>query len=265
MTLPRLDPYLQRIGEPLEDLSRIAASQPYESLGPLLPRAALNILAGSGGKVTLGLKELVESGLATEDGKLTEQGQLIKQILTKPTARIRLESARGRATLTFEAYVYAGQAVLLASASPASLVEVPHGEDILTASATVRLDFVDVSYVPIALAAWAGVAPAWSLATSPELIDEELLVHRADDPAVAPPADADEHLKYVWSQPWFLWTLTGTGLDSGMVMVNAGPAGHFAVTEGEGKKARFTAYPSMFLWQKLVALVEQSVTAIAAS
>ena len=34
MTLPRLDPYLERIGEPLEDLSRIAASQPYESLGP---------------------------------------------------------------------------------------------------------------------------------------------------------------------------------------------------------------------------------------
>jgi hypothetical protein len=261
MTLPQLDPYLERIGEPLEDLSRIAASQPYESLGPLLPRAALNILAGSGRKVTQGLAELVEAGLATDDGTLTEQGELVRQILTGPTAQIRLESSRGRAPLTFEAYVYAGQAVLLASASPASLVEVPHGEDILTAAATVRLDFVDASYVPIAMAAWTGIAPAWSLATSPELIDEELLIHRADDPAVAPPRDADEHLRYVWSQPWFLWTLTGTGLDSGLVMINAGPAGHFAITQGEGEKARFSAYPSMFLWQKLVAVVEQSITA----
>lgn len=59
MTLPRLDPYLEGIGEPLEDLSRIAADQPYESRGR---------------KITLGMKELAESGLATEKGKLTEQG-----------------------------------------------------------------------------------------------------------------------------------------------------------------------------------------------
>jgi hypothetical protein len=263
MTLPRLDAYLESIGEPLEDLSRIAADQPYESLGPLLPRQALEILAGAGRKDNnLGLKELVDAELATDDGKLTEQGELVKQILTKPIAQIRLESSRGRATLTFEAYVYGGQAVLLASASPASLVEVPHGEDILTASALVRLDFVPAEYIPIAIAAWTGIAPAWSLGTSPEEIDEELLVHRADDPAVPPPTDADEHLKYVWSQPWFLWTLSGSGLDSGLVMINAGRAGHFALTQGEEEgKARFTAYPSTYLWQKLVALVDQSITA----
>lgn len=259
MTLPRLDPYLESIGESVEDLSRIAADQPYESLGPLLPRQALEILAGRPG--TEGLKELVDAELATEDGKLTEQGELVKQILTQPIAQLRLESSRGRATLTFEAYIYGGQAVLLASASPASLTEVPHGEDILTASALVRLDFVPAGYVPIAMASWTGIAPAWSLATSPELIDEELLIHRADDDAVPPPADADAHLKYVWSQPWFLWTLSGTGLDSGLVMINAGRAGHFAITQGEDKKVRFSPYPAMYLWQKLVALTEQSITA----
>jgi hypothetical protein len=68
-------------------------------------------------------------------------------------------------------------------------------------------------------------------------------------------------LKYAWSQPWFLWTLSGTGLDAGLVMINAGRAGHFAMGQGEGDKVRFTAYPSAFLWFKLVALVEQSITA----
>lgn len=111
------------------------------------------------------------------------------------------------------------------------------------------------------MASWTGIAPAWSLATSPELIDEELLIHRADDDAVPPPADADAHLKYVWSQPWFLWTLSGTGLDSGLVMINAGRAYHFAITQGEDKKVRFSPYPAMYLWQKLVALTEQSITA----
>jgi hypothetical protein len=261
MTLPRLDPYMESIGAEVEDLSRISAGQPYESLGPLLPRQALQILAGSGRKVTLGLKELLDAGLATEKGKLTQQGNLVREILTKPEARIRLESSRGRATLTFEAYVAGGQAVLLASASPASLTEVPHGEDILTASASVRLDFVPASYVAIAIASWVGVAPAWSLATRPELIEQDLLVQRADDDAVPPPADADEHLKYVWSQPWFLWTLTGSGLRSGLAMINAGRAGHFMLTQGEGSKARFTAYTSLHLWEKLVALVEASSTA----
>jgi hypothetical protein len=44
-------------------------------------------------------------------------------------------------------------------------------------------------------------------------------------------------------------------------MINAGRAGHFAITQGEEGKVRFTAYPSMYLWQKLVALTEQSITA----
>ncbi|WP_405055894.1 hypothetical protein OG474_24500 [Kribbella sp. NBC_01505] len=261
MTLPRLDPYMQGIGEEVEDLSRISASQPYESLGPVLPRQALNILVERSRKVTIGLKELLEAGLATDKGKLTEQGQLVKTILTKPAAQIRIESSRGRATLTFEAYIANGQAVLLASASPASLPEVPHGEDILTASAFVRLDFVPAGYVPIAIASWVGIAPAWSLATNPEQIEQDLLIQRADDDAIPPPADADAHLKYVWSQPWFLWTLAGSNLNSGLVMISAGRAGHFALARGEGTKARFMSYPSMLLWRKLVALVEQSLTA----
>lgn len=74
-------------------------------------------------------------------------------------------------------------------------------------------------------------------------------------------ADADDHLRYVWAQPWFLWTLTGAGLSSGLTMINAGRAGHFALTQGEGDKARFAACPSVVLWPKPVALVEQSITA----
>jgi hypothetical protein len=62
-------------------------------LVPVLARAALQILTGSGRKVTQGLAELVEAGLATEDGRLTEQGELVKQILTKPRAKTPPTSA----------------------------------------------------------------------------------------------------------------------------------------------------------------------------
>ncbi|HWL96830.1 MAG TPA: hypothetical protein VNP20_05765 [Nocardioidaceae bacterium] len=28
-----------------------------------------------------------------------------------------------------------------------------------------------------------------------------------------PPEDADNNLRYMWSQPWFLWTLQASGVD----------------------------------------------------
>jgi len=34
-----------------------------------------------------------------------------------------------------------------------------------------------------------------------------------DDQTDTPPEDADNNLRYMWSQPWFLWTLQASGVD----------------------------------------------------
>jgi hypothetical protein len=174
---------------------------------------------------------------------------------------VRIDSGRGSTPLTFDAYVNAGRALVVANRSPAGPEEAPRGDDILTAATTVHLDLCDVTLVPLAMAGWVGLAPAWSLATTPELIEEELILRRADDPTVAPPEDADAHLRYMWSQPWFPWTLQASGVDTGRVMVNAGRAGHFALMQGDGERVRFGAMLSYDVWFDLVAMVERSVTA----
>jgi hypothetical protein len=231
--LPRTDAYLQSIGEHVEDVSRIAATRPFRTHGPAVTRDALAFLAA--------------------DSRRDRHRH--------PRARLRTESGRGSTPLTFDAYIDAGRALVVANPSPAGFEEAPHGDDILTAATTVHLDLCDVTHVPLAMAGWVGLAPAWSLDTTPELIAEELILRRADDPAVAPPEDADNNLRYMWSQPWFLWTLQASGVDHGRVMVNAGRAGHFALTQGGGERVRFGAMMSYSVWLDLVAMVERSVTA----
>lgn len=268
---PRTDAYLQSIGEHVEDVSRIAATQPFRTHGPAVTRDALAFLAAGSRRDRRKLRarepDLVETLTAAEmttaDGQLTEAGRTVAGLLTHrhPRARLRMESGRGSTPLTFDAYIDAGRALIVANPSPAGFEEAPHGDDILTAATTVHLDLCDVTHVPLAMAGWVGLAPAWSLATTPELLAEELILRRADDPAVAPPEDADNNLRYMWSQPWFLWTLQASGVDYGRVMVNAGRAGHFALTQGEGERVRFGAMMSYNLWFDLVAMVERSVTA----
>jgi hypothetical protein len=267
--LPRTDTYLESVGEHVEDVSRIAATQPFRTHGPTLTRDALAFLAADSRRDRRALKarepRLVESlaaaELTTEKGHPTDAGRAVAGLLTYPRARLRMESGRGSTPLTFDAYIDAGRALIVANPSPAGFEEAPHGDDIVTAATTVHLDLCDVTHVPLAMAGWVGLAPAWSLATTPELLAEELLLRRADDPAVAPPEDADNNLRYMWSQPWFLWTLQASGVDYGRVMVNAGRAGHCALTQGEGERVRFGAMMSYSVWLDLVAMVERSVTA----
>lgn len=269
MPLPRTDAYLESIGEHVEDVSRIAATQPFRTHGPALTRDALAFLATESARARRGatardpslVESLTAAEMTTDEGQLTEAGMTVAGLLTEPRARLRMESGRGSTPLTFDAYIDSGRALVVANPSPAGFEEAPHGDAILTAATTVHLDLCDVTHVPLAMAGWVGLAPAWSLATTPELLGEELILRRADDPAVPPPDDADANLRYMWSQPWFLWTLQASGVDHGRVMVNAGRAGHFALMQGEDERVRFGAMPSYDVWFDLVAMVERSVSA----
>jgi hypothetical protein len=255
MTLPRLDPYLVSIGEELEELSGIAASQPYRPGGPTLPREDLAVLAKA---ATARLRKvratptLVEAGLMDEDG-LTADGRTLAAVLTQPEARMRVESGRGRAPLTLDISLRGGLGLAVATASPASIDQVPHGDTILEVAGTVGLDLVDSSGVPALIASWVGLSPAWSLATSPGTLPEETVLSRVDEPSTPPPPGADDHLRYVWSQPWYLWTLRASGAH-GLVVVRAGAAGQFVLTSAdEPGHVGFAAVPAAQLWPHLVA------------
>ena len=274
--LPALDPYLSSVGEPLEDLSRIAASQPFRSAGPSLDRADVEALVTL--DRTLRLRRtapagLVAAGLVDERGRLTDDGRTVTAALTSPTGRLRVESARGSTPLVLDVYLRSGWALVLSTASPAALTAPPRGEDIVTTATGLGLDYVDVAQVPTMIASWVGLAPAWSLATSPQDLPESLVRRRVDDPGTPPPASADANLRHAWEQPWFLWTLQAASSPTGRVLVNAGRAGHFALTQPTGapgadagagsgtddeRTVGFRAAPSASLWRDLVRLVAEA-------
>ena len=187
MDRPRPDPYLATLGEPYEDISAIASAQLFTSAGPTMHSGAVETLAeaGHGGPSRIGgalrritrtstrdvrLAELVAADLMTPSGELTDSGRGIAEALARPTGHLRVESARGRTPLALDAYERDGHTVIVATASPAALGEEPRGEQILETATTITLDWIDVSYLPVTIASWVGLAPAWSLATEPELL-----------------------------------------------------------------------------------------------
>lgn len=258
MTLPALDPYLDSIGEPLEDLGRVGPSQPFQSAGPAVDRADLEAL------VRLGRSDLDPAAappalrsaeLVDDEGVLTDGGRAVFSALSAPLGHLRVESARGSTPLVLDVYLRSGWALVLATRSPASLPAAPKGDAIVAAATQLRLDYVDAAQVPVTVASWVGLAPAWSLGTSPEDLPERDILARVDDPRALPPAGADAHLRHAWEQPWFLWTLQAVHLTHGRVMVNAGRAGHFALTQGTGDLVGFRPVPSAAVWLDLVTLV----------
>jgi hypothetical protein len=255
--LPRLDPYLADDG--LEDLSRIGPSQPFASDGPRIAGVDVDVLAAAvAGPQDDPPAALVAAGLLDADGALTPEGTAVARVLAAPTGRVRVESGRGRAPLTLDVYARDGVAVAVATASPASLVEAPHGDDLLAAATSVQLDMLDTAAVPGLVAAWVGLAPAWSLATEPAELPEELVTTRVDAPEVPPPPGADAHLRHVWDQPWTLWTLrSGTG--DGVAYVNAGRCGQLALTAAEGDAVGLAAVPSAQVWSTLVAVSKDAL------
>ena len=253
--LPRLDPFMVSIGEPIEDLSRIAAAQPFRSQGPTLPRDDLDLLvraARARFRSVRATPALRDAGLMDDRG-LTPDGHTVVALVHGATGRVRVESGRGRAPLTLDVYLRSGLALALATASPTSLAAAPHGDDLLTAATTVGLDILDSAAVPAHIASWVGLAPAWSLATTPTEIREDLVLARVDDPSTPAPAGADANLRHVWAQPWKLWTLRASGSETGLMVVHAGSAGSFTLqTAGEPDHVTFGAIPSAELWLRIV-------------
>jgi hypothetical protein len=272
--VPRLDEFVAAsLGERVEDLSGVASAQPYRPRGPQLSAAGVELLArkvtGGGrwdrrtAEVTEQLDRLTAAGLLDDRRRLTESGMTVARVLVRPRAYFRIEVVRGTPPLCVQAYLSGDHAVITANESPVA----GRGREYTAAEAeaaatTMWLDFCDVSYVPVALASWVGLGPAWSLAVEPDVVPAEVLVARLGDRSVPPPGGADEALRRMWSQPWFLWTLSGSGLDRPLAFIDAGVAGpHEFYGTGDGVHSKLQPLPPAVVWERLVGRVVPAIRA----
>ena len=252
---PRTDDFWAARGETLEDLGRLQQAQPWQPDGIPLSRAAYAALAEAGRgllgrtrvKEEAALEELRTAGLVDGSGRLTEDGTTTHRALTGADRRLRVESAAGGVPGAFEAARYGDTALVWATDPPARWAGGEAlGRDALSSATTGTLQWIPLMHLPEQLAAWLQVGPAWPMATSPAAVPADLVAARADDPATPPPADADEHLRAVWAEPWFTWTLT-TDTGHAVAGVHAGRHGHFRL----GDDDLFQSFPSEPLFAAL--------------
>jgi hypothetical protein len=211
----------------LEDLGWIAAAQPFRREGPQLGPDGWLLLAevlhrpalrgpAIAPRVRAAVDVLIEHELLTATGEPTAAGATIGRTLDEPTATFRVEAGRSGRRHDLRIACDARQAVVLASASPATL-EGPAGavgsdgrpdlDDGLT------LDVVEPAWVPAVIASWMGLAPAWMLADLPDRLPRELFTTRCDDPATPPPDGASGPLRALWAQDWVLCGLRTTRIE----------------------------------------------------
>lgn len=240
---PRTDDFWSGQGETLEDLSRLQQAQPWAPDGLTLSRAAFAAFAEAGRGLRGGprvkdraaVEELQQVGLVDASGRLTEDGRTTHAALAGADRRIRVESAAAGVPGTFEAARHGDTALVWATDPPARWAGEPaRGRDALASATTGTLQWIPLMHLPEEIAAWLQVGPAWPMATSPQRLPRDVVTARAEDDGIPPPRDADEHLRAVWSEPWFTWVLT-TDTGHAAAGVHAGRHGHFRLADPEGQ------------------------------
>ncbi|MDH2412723.1 hypothetical protein [Nocardioides sp. CER19] len=267
MPEPRRDAFWAARGEDLEDLAGVGGAQPWEHSGIATTRTGLSLLLDAWRKRIRAAKldvpereafaDLVGGGLLTDDGALTEAGLRFTEVVRRADRHVRVEAAASLAPLTLDAY-WVGSAAVVVLTDPPAWWAGPRrsGEEIAAMAGRVWLQDVPTSYLPVLVAAWLGLGPAWPMATEPELLPFASVVARADDPDTPVPDGGDEALREVWSQPWWLWTLQ-TSDDTGLIGVSAGTRGVFGLQRpaGDEERVRFQAWPAESVWAAVVAAV----------
>lgn len=269
---PRRDPFLAELGEDLEDLSGFAGQDPWTPVGPEIGRPGLDLLvrAASDQLDTRRLDEPERQALARmtgvelldERGRLTEDGRYVVEVMRRAEHHVRVEATCGMAPFTFDAYSAGDRTVVLAGVSPVGWAgsRAP-GADIAAMAQRVWVETMPTSALPLELARWLGLRPAWSVAVSPEALPLATLTARVDDPETPVPDGADVRLQRAWREPWFMWSIrtaagsTAASEPPGTVGINAGDAGFFVLTAAEDEEsATLQPWPSEAIWGRLLTL-----------
>lgn len=256
---PPLDSYLQETsGIRAEAVDRVCRIQPYRPAGPVLTDAAFRLVIDHAGQKRLGkmqmmaavgeCAELVSVGLMEPDGAFTRAFELLSVPLGSARRRFVVEGQYGTQTTQLDAWAGGGGVLVATRPSHAQLV-LGETENAVPPGA-VRLDVIREGSLPGAIAAWAGLGPAWSVLGTVDQVPMGAFETRIEGSG-APPAGADRALERVWAQPWFVWRFRMPDLDMERAWLNAGSAGHFAIGRSPAGTMMVQATPSAHVWKTM--------------
>ncbi|HYO86822.1 MAG TPA: hypothetical protein VES01_10265 [Dermatophilaceae bacterium] len=116
----------------------------------------------------------------------------------------------------------------------------------------VHVGLVSRSALPLVLAAWVGLGPAWSVDTD-VAVPADLVEARLRSAEVPAPRGADAALCAIWSNPWVLWSVSCPNWRGAEAHLSAGDRGQFLVRPiGDGRTVRLVAQPATLIWGRLL-------------
>ena len=262
---PRCDEFASRwLGTAVEDLSGVAGVQPYRETGAVFPIASLELLDTLADRARLGrfqrkeaaARQLQSAGLLTAEGTLSPPGEQFLTPTRVSDATFLVDAADGSGGSVMQARIGGGLAKVttapsLFSGSRASGPEL--GSDELF----VRL--IQANAVPKLIADWAGLSPAWSLPHAPVLLPKQQYLARLGDAGTIAPKDLDEGGTRMWKQPWTQWQVVEERTGGWFGWVNAGSAGQYRLTPGQGDNVCLEPMSSAVVWDVLVRFIHASV------
>jgi hypothetical protein len=204
---------------------------------------------------------LVHSGLLTERGRLTEDGFGLAEVIADAPLRIRMHASAHAVPLIFEAHLFGGRALILATDSPAQVLA--RGDDGSTRGAAddtachIGLDMSGVGRLPLAMACWAGLHPSSVPARREYTMAWEAVEARFTGAATPEAGGVPDLLD---DQPWTGWAVSSEPAGATMTLVGAGEH-TFRLTRPADDTAQLTWVPAEEVWTDLVSIVRGAVVA----
>lgn len=231
-----LDPVASAaFGHDVEKIAGLAGAQPFEFDGVWVHGRTIDTLTALSDGLRLGalnksehaeqLKELEELELV-EGTRLTDVGETVGAHLTDPQSSYRITGFDTGGECWFQAWTYGPTALLLVEPGYHRHLD---GEPIPRPSNEhFNLKLVPLTMLSTLMSRWIGLQPAWNLQLQPDPLPLDDLARgwRGDK---TPPEGANEAMRALWTEPWFSWTLTSTGVDSepeDITYFNGGSTGH---------------------------------------
>ncbi len=257
----------EHLGRPLEDLSRIAAVQPFVAGGHLVGDEALALLM-SRAEDRVGAvhpaeegplrAELVAAGLLDATGVPTTAGQLLLAPLRERTFSFTVGASRADLATSLTAWVGPAGAFLVSGPAPA-------GDPATPALGRSRVQAVNAASLPALIVSWLGVGPAWSYTGEHLALTAEAFARRLENGPVTSPPGRDPGLVRMWREPWLAWSLQDAGSEApASTWLSAGTAGqHLVFVNGTGG-VELEPFQSAAVWSVLARHVHDGMVRLGA-
>ncbi|AUI49613.1 hypothetical protein AC20117_01100 [Arthrobacter crystallopoietes] len=255
---------------PLEDLGSLAGGQGYFSSGPWLSADAAEVLLDSASRAsarfgrTAALRrpdiahEFTSWGFTNPRGSYTADTEFFRHAVRAAQTRARIDGWYLGKRTSLRLWIGGRWTAVVAGTSAGALL---HGYESGNRGTMVQLDVAGVDDAASVMAAWSGLAPAWSVAGTAGTIDtinRSLFERRLQDARVPAPANAEGPLLRLWREPWFVWLASiGRGRFR-RGFINAGTAGHFLFGVNNDGDVQLAQQSSSLLWHTLRDAVEDA-------